>query len=70
MQKATNNMTLDKAIGMLSQAADVDQWNETRDKIKASVKQEDWFDNYMPTIDASGLIVEVLGRDEFQRRYN
>ncbi len=64
MQKATNNMTLDKAIGMLSQAADVDQWNETRDKIKASVKTEDWFANYMPTIDVSGLIVEVLGRDE------
>lgn len=64
MQKATNNMTLDKAIGMLSQAADVDQWNETRDKIKAAVKQEDWFANYMPTIDVSGLIVTVLGRDE------
>ena len=70
MQKATNNMTLDKAIGMLSQAANVDQWNETRESIKSLVTYQDWLKNYMPTIDASGLIVEVLGRDEFQRRYN
>lgn len=70
MQKTTNNMTLDKAISMLSQTTNVDQWNETRDSIKASVKQEDWLTNYVPTIDVSGLIVKVLGKDEPKRRYN
>lgn len=68
MTKATN-MTTDKAIAMLSQAADVKEWNEIRETIKTAVKQEDWLANYVPVIDASGIIVEVLGRDEQKSRF-
>lgn len=57
------SMTLNKAIDLLSQVGTVEEWNEVRDSIKAKVTDKDWVRNYVPTIDGSGLIVEVLGRD-------
>lgn len=57
------SMKLNKAIELLSQVGTVEEWNEVRDSIKAKVTDRDWVQNYLPTIDASGLIVEVLGRD-------
>ena len=56
-------MTLNKAIELLSQVGTVDEWNAVRDSIKAKVTDKDWVKNYVPAIDVSGLIVEVLGRD-------
>ena len=56
-------MTLNKAIELLSQVGTVEEWNAVRDSIKAKVTDKDWVKNYVPTIDVSGLIVEVLGRD-------
>lgn len=58
------------ATAMLYKVKDVEEWNQTRETIKGMVTQEDWFENYVPVIDASGLIVEVLGKDEIKRRYN
>lgn len=53
-------MTLQTAIGMLEKAKDVYEWNEIREQIKMEVGPEVWLDEYMPTIDGSGLIVQVL----------
>lgn len=56
----TKTMTLQTAIGMLEKAKDVYEWNEIREQIKIEVGPEVWLDEYMPTIDGSGLIVQVL----------
>lgn len=62
-------ISLPEAINALKQVKNVDQWNATRDAIKASVNdQVKWRKEYVPTIDASGLIVEVLGKDEPKSR--
>jgi hypothetical protein len=62
MKKATA-MNVTAAIGILGQCKSVDEWNEKRESIKASVTMQDWVENYVPLIDANGLIVRVLGRD-------
>lgn len=56
-------MSLEQAIEMLKQAKDVHHWNEIRDNIKFQMTNKEWFSKYFFAIDASGLIVEVLGRD-------
>jgi hypothetical protein len=61
----TAAISLTEAIKSLREVKTVDQWNNTRDAIKASVNdQVKWRKEYVPTIDASGLIVEVLGKDQ------
>lgn len=57
-------MSLEQAIEMLKQAKDVHHWNEIRDNIKFQMTNKEWFSKYFFAIDASGLIVEVLGRDQ------
>jgi hypothetical protein len=68
MTKTT--MTPELAISILKQCTDVESWNVARETIKNQVKQEDWMANYLPAIDASGLIVEVLGPDQLKGRFN
>tara|TARA_R110000868_G_scaffold267155_1_gene526435 strand:- start:602 stop:784 length:183 start_codon:yes stop_codon:yes gene_type:complete len=57
-------MTIERAIEMLKQTKDVEQWNTTRDHIKTQLSTDEWFKGYQYIIDASGLIVQVLGPDE------
>lgn len=57
-------VTLAEAISRLSEVKDVEQWNEVRDAIKATVPDREWVRQYVPAIDGSGLIVKVLGQDE------
>ena len=56
-------MTPEKAISILSKVKSVEEWNQTRDYIKSQVYPQDWLKLYFPIIDASGLIVTILGQD-------
>ena len=62
-------ISLTEAIKSLKEVKTVEQWNDIRDSVKASVNdQVKWRKEYVPTIDASGLIVEVLGKDQPKSR--
>ena len=56
-------MNLERAIEILKQSKNVQDWNEKREFIKLQMDELTWLTHYMPTIDASGLIVEILGKD-------
>jgi hypothetical protein len=70
MNKETvTNLTA--AIGILGQCKSVEEWNDKREAIKSAVLPGEWVRYFVPAIDASGLIVRVLGRDTARaRRYN
>jgi len=64
-------MNLQTALDRLQQSNDIDHWNDIRDQIKAEVLRENgvdgqrvWLKEYMPTIDGTGLVVQVLGPDK------
>lgn len=57
-------MTLEKALELLQQAKDIHDWNNIRDGIKSQVTQDVWLKEYMPTIDGSGVVVQILGSDK------
>lgn len=59
-------MNLGRAIEMLKQSKDVKQWNSIREHIKMQLSDDEWFKSYQYIIDASGLIVQVLGPDEIK----
>lgn len=52
-------MTKQQAIEALKQASSVKEWNKLREKILKQINPTD-----LAEIDGSGLIVEVLGKDE------
>lgn len=56
-------MTVERAISMLKEAKDVENWNNIREYIKTQLSTEEWFQRYQYLVDASGLIVKVLGPD-------
>jgi hypothetical protein len=56
-------MTIQEAITTLSYAENIEHWNELREKIKSQVSEDEWFKEYMPIIDGSGLVVVILGKD-------
>lgn len=47
----------------LSHAKTVKEWNRIRNRIKSQVTTEEWMKYFLPAIDASGLIVTILGKD-------
>ncbi len=61
-------MTVTDAVQQLSVALDVPHWNEIRDDIRSQVTSREWFHDYVPAIDGSGLIVQVLGQDEKEEK--
>lgn len=56
-------MTLQEALEKLQQAKDIDDWNNIRDGIKSQLPMNVWLKEFAPTIDGSGLVVEILGSD-------
>lgn len=60
-------MTNEQAIALVKTATTVQDWNAKRRKVQNSVSYEQWKELHS-TIDASGLIVKVLGADEPHRK--
>lgn len=56
-------MDLQIAIEKLKKAKNVQDWNRIRENIKTQVSSDKWMSEFVPAIDASGLIVQVLGQD-------
>jgi len=54
-------MNKDQAVALLSKVKTVEEWNQVREGIKDKCTQAQWM-ALIPTIDGSGLIVEILGR--------
>ena len=59
----TIKMELQIAIEKLKEAKNVQDWNRIRENIKTQVSSDKWMSEFVPAIDSSGLIVEVLGQD-------
>lgn len=60
-------MTVETAVEIMKEAYNVQVWNALRDHIKSKVTQIEWLKYYVPAIDASGLIVQVLGKDSINK---
>lgn len=60
-------MTNEQALSLMRKSTSVEQWNENRLQVRHKVSLEQWEgknrDGLHSIIDASGLIVEVLGAD-------
>ena len=56
-------MNKDQAVALLSKVKTVEEWNQVREGIKDKCTQAQWM-ALIPTIDGSGLIVEILGRGQ------
>ena len=54
-------MNKDQAVALLSKVKTVEEWNQVRDGIRNKCTQDQWM-ALIPTVDCSGLIVEILGR--------
>ena len=61
-------MTIQQAVLMLSKVKSVKEWNAVRENIKRNVITtsggiKTWLKVYVPSIDGSGLITAILGKD-------
>lgn len=56
-------MTKEQAIEIMKQSKTVAEWNENREEVRKQCTPQEWSKLYWE-IDATGLIVSVLGRDE------
>lgn len=61
-------MTIEQAIGLMKSSTSVEQWNENRHKVQNKVSQSQW-EQLRSQIDAYGLIVQVLGKDDPKQKY-
>jgi hypothetical protein len=61
-------MTIEQAVSMLSKVKSVKEWNAVRENVKRNVLSasggiKTWLKVYVPSIDGSGLITAILGKD-------
>jgi hypothetical protein len=56
-------MTKEEAFQIMRTSKTIQEWNENREIVMNKCTNKEWNDIYWQ-IDASGLVVEVLGKDD------
>jgi hypothetical protein len=56
-------MTRDEAIAVMRTSTTIEEWNNNREVVKNACTNKQW-NQYFTYIDAMGLAVEVLGKDD------
>ena len=62
-------MTDKQSIELLRSSKSVEDWNRKRERILNQVTPEQWNEGLNYQVDGSGLIVEVLGRDQPKQKW-
>jgi hypothetical protein len=60
-------MQNEEAIALMRTSTDIEDWNEKREIVRTKLTLGQWKQLHY-TIDGSGLVVEVLGRDKTKSR--
>lgn len=60
-------ITIGTAMSMINKCANVEEWNDIRETIKENMP-ENQFDALFSVIESTGLIVNILNKDEYRIR--